>query len=176
MRNLLFIAALLVSNFAFAGQPLFGVGANMNFQMATSGREYQVATPFAIRAGYRFSFLDVIGEYSYIKSSSGTEMVSVSQSNNEFLLWGRKSFFVSRTFKPFAAAGLGSHYQVVTTKFGSQAEEDPGVFEVVGSLAAGFEVSFGSHVSWTFEGRGTEAESYSPNPLLGVASYLNVFF
>lgn len=176
MRTLLVAIFLAASSLAHAGQTLVGVGANMNFQLSTSGREYQIATPFALRAGYRFSFMDVIGEYSYIKSSSGTDMVSIAQSNHEFLLWGRKTFALTKVIRPFGALAAGTHYQVVTTKFASKSEDDPGVFELEAAAAGGFELRFGPHISWTFEGRATTAEAYSPNPLLGLASYLNVLF
>ena len=173
----LFVFLLTVSSsLAFAGQVLVGAGANMNFQMATSGRSYEMKTPIALRAGYRFSFMDVITEYSYLKSSSGNDLVSIEQANHELLVWGRKTFGLTRVFLPLVALGAGGHQTNVSTRFGSQTQSEAGSVEPVGAAAGGFEIRIGQNTSWTLEGRATFADAYSPNPLLGLASYLYVLF
>ncbi len=175
MRGVLVFALLMAASLAHAGSALVSMGANVNFQMATSGRSYDVATPFAVRLGYRFAFADLIGEYSYVKSSSGTEMVSIAQSNHEMILWGRKRFPLTSRLRPFVAVGAGLHVQTVSTRFGSSSEDESGTSPLAAS-AGGIELKLTPRLALSVEGRGTLAEGYSPKPLLGLASYLSFVF
>ena len=74
MIRFLFAVIVLISLRAQAA-PVVAIGANVAFRLATNGREYEAQAPLAVRAGYRFSFAELLGEYSYVRSSSGTDMV-----------------------------------------------------------------------------------------------------
>jgi opacity protein-like surface antigen len=177
MKRLLF-AFMFVCAFAFraeAGSVMGAFGANVNFQLSTSGRSYEVAAPLAVRAGYRFSVLDVIGEYSYVRSSSGTDMVSIAQSNHEFLLWARKRFRLTPRLRPFIALGAGAHLQIVSTRFGSANEEEKGL-DAEAAAAGGVEFKITRALAISAEGRATLGEGYSPNPMLSLASYISFLF
>jgi hypothetical protein len=167
---------LACGSFACAGEVVGAVGTNLNLQLASNGRTYQTTAPLSVRAGYRFSFADILAEYSYIHSSTGADVVSISQSNQEFLFWIRKGDPTAHKFIPFIAAGAGAHYQIVETRFNNQTDRIPGTLEAMAALAAGVELRIYRGLALTLEARATAAEGYAPNPLLGLGSYLNFEF
>jgi hypothetical protein len=171
----LFVLVFILFAHNVHASPMIAIGTNANFQLATSGRAYEVQTPLAARVGYRFSFADLFAEYSYVHSSTGTDMVSIAQTNHELLIWLRKRFLLTARFRPFVALGGGAHLQVVTTRFGSSANEDSGVDpEVAGS--GGLEFKITPSIALSAEGRATLGEGYSPDPMLSLASYLSFTF
>ena len=178
MKRVLFILGLslgLTAGFHAQAAPLIAIGANMNFQLSTSGRTYDIQAPIAARAGYRFTFADLFVEYSYVRSSSGTEMVSIAQTNHELLAWVRKRFLLTPRFRPFVAIGAGAHLEVVSTRFGSSFDEESGV-DPEASGAAGLEFKITPALAFSAEGRATLGDGYSPNPMLSLASYLSFTF
>jgi hypothetical protein len=160
----LFVLVFILFAHNVHASPMIAIGTNANFQLATSGRAYEVQTPLAARV-----------EYSYVHSSTGTDMVSIAQTNHELLIWLRKRFLLTARFRPFVALGGGAHLQVVTTRFGSSANEDSGVDpEVAGS--GGLEFKITPSIALSAEGRATLGEGYSPDPMLSLASYLSFTF
>jgi hypothetical protein len=172
----LILSGNLVSSFACANQVLGAVGTTVNDQLSSNGKSDEATAPFSVRAGYRFKSVDVFGEFSFVKSSTGTDMVSIAQTNQEFLLWVRMSDPTAPNWKPFVALGAGAHLQSVSTRFGNQTETSAGGFEPLGAAAAGLEIRIVKMIEITLEGRATAAESYTPNPLFGFGGYLNFLF
>lgn len=152
-----------------------GVGTNLNYQLSSNGRTYEAIRPLSFRVGVRFSFADIYGEYSYAaKASAGSGTVEVGSMNHEFLAWVRKGDPTARLIKPFIALGVGTHYEVVTTKFAGDTSKDNGVMELLGAVAGGVQIRIMKNIEFSLEGRASFAESYSPNPAFGVGGYLNL--
>lgn len=176
--SILILATLVISGAsrASANSVIGSVGTTINYQLSSNGKNYEATAPFAVRGGYRFHFADLFAEYSNVRSSTGTDMVSIAQSNQELLFWIRRSDPTAPNWKPFIALGAGAHLQTVTTRFGGQRESDPGAFEPVGAVATGIEIRILKMVELTFEGRATTAASYTPNPLFGFGGFLSFLF
>lgn len=170
------VLALLISSSAFASQFIGGAGAVVTYNTSTSGRQYDAQTPLSVRVGWRFDFADVFAEYSFVQKQTGTDQISIGSSNQEFIAWIRKGDPTARTFVPFIALGAGAHYQITSTRFESQTQTEPGIFEPLAAADAGLEVRFSHAVELSIEGRATTAAGYAPNPLFGLASYLNLLF
>lgn len=156
---------------------LLSLGANLTYQTQTSGQSYDMVTPLAVRAGYRFKFLDVYGEYSYAQApSDGTEMIQVRSASHEFLVWARKSFALSRFVKPFGALALGVQRQDVSTSYKGEVSRDSG--QLNGAAAAAVGLLFRPHRYFEFslEGKVTASETQAPNPRFGVAGFAGFVF
>lgn len=166
-------AGLLPTSPGFA-QSITSVGTTLNYQLASNGRTYETRQPISFRAGYRFQWADVFGEYSYVKSATGTDLVSIGLQSHEFLVWIRKFDPTAYTFKPYVALGAGAHYDVVSTRFAQDTSRDPGEFEVLAAAVGGLQIRLSRNVEFSFEGRASAAPSYRPNPILGVSSYFNL--
>ncbi|RYZ76462.1 MAG: hypothetical protein EOP05_04950 [Proteobacteria bacterium] len=153
------------------------IGTNVNYEMDTAGRSYEARMPFTLRLGYQMSRLDLYGEYSYFSDqSSGTQMVQVGNRNYEFLMWGRTGIKFAKQFKAFGALGLGAHKQIVETTFDTTVYRDPGQLEAMAAVASGIQWRFAKHFDAIVEARLSTAQSYQPNPTLGLGAYLGVLF
>lgn len=166
---------LLITSTAKAGEVMASLGTNVNFQLSSNGRTYEAVAPLSVRGGYRFSFADLFLEFSESRRSSGAGTVSVANSNQEFLLWLRRSDPTAQVLRAFVGAGAGVHRSVIDTKVATLNSND-GSVEPMGALAAGVEFRFIRLVSLSIEGRATFARDYAPNPLFGLGGFLSFSF
>ena len=171
------LGALIALTSKSEARPMASIGTNVNYEMDTAGRSYEARMPFTLRLGYQMSRLDLYGEYSYFSDqSSGTQMVQVGNRNYEFLMWGRTGIKFAKQFKAFGALGLGAHKQIVETTFDTTVYRDPGQLEAMAAVASGIQWRFAKHFDAIVEARLSTAQSYQPNPTLGLGAYLGVLF
>ena len=155
---------------------LGSIGTNINYQLTANGRTFEKSQPFSLRAGYRFNWADIYAEYSYVNSTTASGSVSIALANYEFLGWIRKSFRTGWIIEPFVGAGLGTHYQVVTTQFAQQSSRDAGEFELAAAAASGLIVRLSKNIEVSLEGRASFAQAYTPNPMFGFGGYFSLLF
>ncbi len=172
------VVVMLVSILSLqsGAEVLSSIGTNINYQLTPNGRTYEKSQPFSLRAGYRSRWADVYGEYSFVTSSTANGSVSIALANYEFLGWIRKSFRTGWAVEPFVAAGVGTHYQVVTTQFAQSSSRDAGELELSGALASGLLLRLSKNIEISVEGRASFAQSYTPSPMFGFGAYLSLLF
>jgi hypothetical protein len=166
------VVVSLAGSLAHAGA-LGSVGTAVSYSLDTSGRNYEADAPVSVRGGYRFKFADLYAEASvFSKKSDGTDMIAVASRNIEFLLWGRKSFSLTKSFALYGALGFGGHQETIATVYGDDAYRDEGQVEAVGAMASGLQWKISRVIEASIEARLSAAESYSPSPRFGLGAFI----
>jgi hypothetical protein len=164
---LLSAIAILIGGFKVQAEPLAALGTSMTFETATDGHTIQTHTPFSVRGGYRFDFLDTFFEYSQFRASEGNRAVFVSREHEEWLLWGRHVFRSDWIISPFAAAGIGLEQETVETDFGPEVSKDTGEVDTLAALAFGVRGIVVRKLELGLEMRASFSATHQPNPILG---------